>query len=123
MTDTQTTQDTTYNGYTNYPTWAVSLWLDNDQYTQDTIRGFAVSTLAEFLAEDARRNPGFHSYARLDIRNKTTVQHRLADQVQEYVETLIPDMEASFVSDLFGWALCQVNWEEIAEVTLESMEE
>jgi len=23
----------TYNGYANYETWLVSVWIDNDQYT------------------------------------------------------------------------------------------
>lgn len=27
--------DNTYNGYTNYETWLVSLWLDNEPYSNE----------------------------------------------------------------------------------------
>ena len=30
-----------YNGWTNYETWCVNLWLDNDEGTQNMVREWA----------------------------------------------------------------------------------
>jgi hypothetical protein len=84
--------DETYNGWKNYPTWAVNLWLSNDEelYNQ-TVE----------MAE---------AYANLD-RPKI----ELADSMKTWVrDELTPDLGASFVSDLLGWAFDHVDWLEIA---------
>ncbi len=51
MANRQNTADTTidnrYNGWTNYETWAVSLWIDNDQATQMYWTGQAVEAALE----------------------------------------------------------------------------
>jgi len=49
--------DTEYNGWTNYPTWAVNLWLCNDEGLDAT------------LTEYARRNDpeGLSAYVRDDL--------------------------------------------------------
>ena len=43
MTSTYQTNltDTTYNGWTNYETWNVALWLGNDESLYDLAKGFA----------------------------------------------------------------------------------
>ena len=33
-----TNEDTKYNGWTNYETWCVNLWIDNDEGTQEMVR-------------------------------------------------------------------------------------
>ncbi len=38
--------DTTYNGWTNYETWNVALWMDNDEFLYNTAK--ACVTYAEF---------------------------------------------------------------------------
>ena len=44
-----------YNGWSNYETWAVNLWLDNDQYSYNEMRNKAKSSttyeLSEFIKE------------------------------------------------------------------------
>ena len=77
-----------YNGYENYPTWNVALWLDNEQGTSD------------FL---------------FDIANQKRGIYERSMELQERVEAWIPDLGASLASDLLGYALAEVNWREIIE--------
>lgn len=84
--------DETYNGWTNYETWSVALWLDNEPGTY----------------EDARQIV----HAELD-------DWRAGRDLREYVESL-PDVEsvlsgATMAADLLGTALSEVSWTEIAE--------
>ncbi len=83
-----------YNGWTNYETWCVNLWLNNDQGTYN-----AVNELVEEFDED-------------------TNVIKIADAIKSFVEDL-PECssvreQASFVSDLLGAALSEVDWYEIA---------
>lgn len=84
--------DETYNGWTNYPTWAVNLWLGNDE---------VLYNLTVEMAE---------TYAGM---NRPTIE--LADSIKNWVvNELAPDLGASFAADLLGYALDQVDWLEIA---------
>lgn len=86
----------TYNGYTNYPTWNVKLWIDNEEgsynYWHDAARE----------AEDASD---------------------LARRLQEEHEEAAPDLGASTFSDMLGYAMGLVNWYEIAEMLIEDVKE
>ena len=42
-----------YNGWTNYETWVVNLWIDNEQGSQDFIRETAKEIYAEAKATDS----------------------------------------------------------------------
>lgn len=44
--------ENTYNGWTNYCTWAAALWLDNEETTYKYFRGLA----AEIKEEEADEN-------------------------------------------------------------------
>lgn len=86
-----------YNGWTNYETWLVKLWMDNEAGSQD----YWLETAADHLkvdGEDARRS--------------------LADRLKEEHEDALPEV-SGFVSDLLNAALSEVNWWEIAESLLE----
>jgi hypothetical protein len=92
-----------YNGYSNYQTWDVSLWLDNEEYSYHHIRD-----LAEYEMEN--RDTGD-----LPILS-------LADKIQDYAEEFNPLAdEASMFSDLLGHALANVDYYEIAENILEEL--
>ena len=96
-------KDTTYNGWTNYETWAVALWIDNEQGTSERAR-----ELAQEFAEEPQIN-------KLTGRDQTAYQ--LGKAINEWVEEeMLPAIgEASLQADLLGAAVSEVNWYEIAE--------
>jgi hypothetical protein len=86
-----------YNGWINYPTWAVNLWLSNDEGLYSDTTDLVQRLKA---AED---------------------EHALADYLKSWVtDDLAPDLGATFAADLFGYALDQVDWDEIANAWLEA---
>lgn len=102
-----TVNDTTYNGWSNYPTWAVNLWLSNDE-------GLHNEAL-EIAADTKRGQIDGHNYPDWGIGV-------LAEIYKRWVrDDLAPNLEASFAADLLGYALDQVDWREIATGWLEAV--
>ena len=91
-----------YNGWTNYETWLVKLWLDNDQGSQE----YWESEARECMQDVASDN---------DIRSEAAndLADRLKDEHKRYVDEIMPG-PASFLNDLINAALSEVNWDEIA---------
>ena len=81
-----------YNGWTNYETWLVALWVGNEPYLNEAIQELVLQH-----ADD-------HGFA-LD----TTVK----DFISELVNESVP--EAGLASDLIGAALSEVDWQDITE--------
>jgi hypothetical protein len=97
--------DETYNGWSNYPTWCVNLWLSNDEGLDHATR--------EIVSAEILSDPDDHVY-RVGI----------ADALKAWVrDVLAPDLGASFAADLLGYALDQVNWYEIADAWIETAKE
>jgi hypothetical protein len=91
-----------YNGWKNYPTWAVNLWLSNDE-------GLYHETLERVRA--GKWSGGMnHAHAHVANEIKTFVRDELA-----------PDLGASFAADLLGYALDEVDWYEIADAWIEQV--
>ena len=88
-----------YNGWSNYETWAVKLWLDNEEPSY------------RFGVETARDWHGLDDAA-----------CGLARRLEEEVADAMPLEEASVYSDLLRAALGEVDWFEIAESYLEELE-
>jgi hypothetical protein len=123
-------EDQKYNGWKNYPTWVVNLWLSNERGTYEECC---------YMAREALRDAPHDKNAKpWQIGEKTfdpiwtleeTARFRLADTMKEYVEELTePDEEGRFHSfglgsDLLGYALGEVNWSEIADSWIESAKE
>ena len=89
-----------YNGWTNYETWLVNLWLGNEPGTEGDCRDMAVE---EINGQDSA--------------------YQLGMTLKDYVEDILPDLGASLAADLMGAALSEVNWQEIAEHYLEDYRE
>ena len=47
-----TTETKTYNGWRNYETWCVNLWLTNEEYTEDELRMLAQASASEYHRAD-----------------------------------------------------------------------
>ena len=78
-----------YNGWTNYETWNVALWLDNEQ--------------------------GSHFYFVERAKALDTDAAQLASEIEESVKESAPELGASTYADLLGAVMSSVNWYAIAE--------
>lgn len=76
-----------YNGWTNYETWLMALWIDTDEYQYATVR---------------------------EIAGECSEAHDLATRIQELMEADQPELTGLW-ADMLNSALSQVNWYEIAE--------
>ncbi len=90
----------TYNGWTNYETWNVNLWLTNDEGSYSMVREMAVR-----------------------CADTETSRADLADELKALVEEMMPDLGASMYADLLGAAISSVNWHELAEHYLTDLDE
>lgn len=90
-------EDHTYNGWKNYETWAMALWIDNDQGSYDYSR--------EVVTEAAE--------------DEEFPKVRAADALKEAFGEFTEDVEAAVSgtvwADLLNGALSEVDWYEIAE--------
>ncbi|SRR5258706_14736974 len=101
--------DKTYNGWTNYETWVVNLWLDNEEGTQ--------SYWAE-RAEEVFRTSDADQY---NTKTERAVSD-LADELKREHEENTPDVSGVF-ADLLNAALSEVDWYEIAKNMVDSAKE
>lgn len=100
-------EDKKYNGWNNYETWLVKLWLDNDEGTDSLMREFV---------QDARENPEVNQFMDYESR----VQMTLKDKIKDFIEEMNPLADtADLFTDLLNSALSEVDWYEIAEAYLE----
>lgn len=88
-----------YNGWTNYETWLVKLWMDNEEGS---------SLMWQEAAEQAVKR---HSDVSM-----------LADTLKEEHERALPEL-TGFAADLMNAALSAVNWHEIAKSLMNDAKE
>jgi len=95
-----------YEGWSNYETWAVNLWLSNDELSYRTVMEWA---------RESRAGEDRHDY--------DEPRFRLADRLKETLEEDMPDLGASMWSDLLRAGFAEVDWTEIAESWLAGLAE
>ena len=85
-----------YNGWANYATWAVALWVDNDE--------------------------GLHNHrnwlVKVSRREGETRRVWLADALKEWVEEMMPELQG-LAGDLLTHAVERVDWMELAKAWVE----
>ena len=81
--------DTAYNGWTNYETWLVNLWLGEEDYEGN-----------------------------LSSADKRQSAYDLGKRIRDYVEEMQPEVTGLY-ADMINAAIRAVNWQEIAEHMIE----
>lgn len=103
-------EDHKYEGWTNYETWNVNLWLDNTQASQN------------YWAEEARE---IYNDPELEIRKGFTHKEEaafvLADELKDALEENMPQIDNNVYLDLLNASLSEVNWYEIASNLIEDL--
>lgn len=99
-------RDREYNGWTNYETWLVNLWMDEGS---DFFRERAQEIYDEAVP---RSSLTAAEVARIDY----------ADWLKDHHEEFQPELPGVY-GDLLGGALSEVNWDEIARHYIEAVEE
>lgn len=99
-----------YNGWYNYETWAVSLWMDNEQGSSDYWRERAQELLKDEFETALRDEPDHTKAMEEAVPNATTT---LEDEIKGSYEESQPALEG-FWADLLNAAMSEVNWREIA---------
>ena len=96
-----TQSNDTYNGWTNYETWNANLWLDNDWQLSERIA---------LITADL-----FSSY-----EDTNDITHKLSDSIKALFIDDMPELVASFYSDMISASLSEVNFYEIASHFVEN---
>lgn len=107
-----------YNGWTNYETWCVSLWIDNEEPSYRRWR-----EAAQECYDEARDTPSAN--ARLTGREPFTHEERatlaLERLLKSEFEEAAPVLDG-FWADMLNAAMSEVNWHEIAEHMIENVD-
>lgn len=85
---TNTPDQRGYNGWTNYETWVVALWLGNDPGTDEMLR---------------------------ELTTGADTEHEAAEALKDFIEEHNPLADAaSLYTDLLRAGISEVDWYEIA---------
>lgn len=105
----------TYNGYTNYETWAVQLWIDNSESPSAYWRRLA----EEIYNHEASQQAHFSR-----VEDATCIlTEKLRDSYNSGMERILNDanVQGTVWADLLNASVCAVNFSEIAKNIMESV--
>jgi hypothetical protein len=103
--------DTKYNGWTNYETWCVNMWLTNDETSYRHWSDEAHRHMTEAPASQRVKEWGYSI--------QEAARCALAEQLQETIEEGAILGVASLYTDLLNASFGEVNWHEIADEWLD----
>ncbi len=108
--------DKTYNGWTNYETWNIALWMDNDEGSYNYNRERAETVLGK-----AEENCHFTKEENAIL----TLSHILKAEYNELAQDFLEagKVQRSWIADLMNGALSEVNWHEIANHLIDAAKE
>lgn len=91
----------TYQGWSNYETWAMALWLDNEATLYHEVQRLA-----------------HNKHHRL---SRTEAADELALAIKDIIDAATPDLGATVFADLLSASLEAIDWIEIAKSILEEV--
>ena len=97
-----------YNGWKNYETWVVMLWIDNARGTYGYWRDAARESL-----RNAEPTP--------PLTRRESALFALSARLKDETEETAPSLDAGMYSDMLNAALAEVEWHEIAASLLEDV--
>ena len=105
----------TYNGYSNYETWAVQLWIDNSESSSAYWRRLAEEIYNHKAAEQ--------TYFSRTEDAAFILADKLRDSYNRGMERVLSDANANGTvwADLLNASVCAVNFGEIAKNLVESV--
>src|SRR5690349_206052 len=104
-------QKPTYEGWSNYETWAVNLWLANDEGLYNYWR----ERVKELRAERGARSV-------MLPKTRKAIAADLAEELKAWADDAAPwdSLNGTLWADLLTAALGEVDWREIADAWLDS---
>ena len=100
-----------YQGFANYETWCVKLWLDNEESSYRYWQAAAQECWDEAEADQ---------YFTREERARLDLEDRMKDEIEDAAGQAVE--VGTIWADLLSSAVSEVNWREIAEAYLDSVE-
>ena len=97
-----------YNGWYNYETWNLKLWLDNDQDLCNMVQDKAKSLIKKYEGDHIED-------AATELEKFNKAEFAFADWLKEHTLKNLPELKPGFYSDVLSASIREVNFHEIAK--------